>query len=167
MLMSMNTCQVAPLRFPSTKPISSQVRMRTLVFHVRVTFDILVHDRSNYNIFDISTEPNGDQQFMFLIRVNPFFFLQNSVLTVHRGQGVLSNLANLSEIRRNWTILTEVFSNVLQNFSVSKNLAWIILNHNSLLFIQGNLMPTGSFITASVTGQDVGTVTYLFTRRSA
>lgn len=51
--------------------------------------------------FDISTEPNGDQQFMFLIRVNPFFFLQNSVLTVHRGQGVLSNLANLSEIRRN------------------------------------------------------------------
>lgn len=166
--MSMNTCQVAPLRFPSTKPISSQVRTRTLVLLVRVTFDILVHDRSNYNIFDISTEPNGDQQFIFLIRVNPFFFfLQNSVLTVHRGQVVLSNLANLSGIRRDWTILTEVFSNVLQHFSVAKNLAWIILNHNSILFIQGNLMPTGSFITASVTGQDVGTVTYLFTRRSA
>lgn len=51
--------------------------------------------------FDTSTEPNGDQQFIFLIRVNPFLLLQNSVLTVHRGQGVLSNLANLSEIRRN------------------------------------------------------------------
>lgn len=165
--MSMNTCQVAPLRFPSTKPISSQVRMRTLVFHVRVTFDILIHDRSNYNIFWYINRTQWGSTVHFSHSCQSFFFLQNSVLTVHRGQVVLSNLANLSEIRRNWTILTEVFSNVLQNFSVSKNLAWIILNHNSLLFIQGNLMPTGSFITASVTGQDVGTVTYLFTRRSA
>lgn len=49
--------------------------------------------------FDISTEPNGDQQFIFLIRVNPFFFAKFS-FTVHRGHVVLSNLANLSEIRR-------------------------------------------------------------------
>lgn len=80
---------------------------------------------------------------------------------MHRGQVVLSNLISARFVE------TEHFSNVLQNFSVSTNLAGIILNHNTISFIQGNLMPMGSFITASVTGQDVGTVTYLFTRRSA